>query len=319
VPKIFILAFYTCFTTVMTKFYIFVILSFFAIGVNAQYNWEIGGGINATNYLGDIGGGAESGRNSIADLKMSETKVGITAFTRYRIGRLFSAGAFFTYGRIAGADSLSENPSRRGRNLSFRNDLYELALRLDVNLYTNYDVGRKGYYNPDFRLYLFGGIAGTYSNPKAKYEGEWHKLQILTTEGQFKPYSKILFAIPVGLGFYFTYDRVNRFGFEAQYSFTFSDYLDDVSTVYAEPSDLPNDLSRALANRREELDDDDLPDPRNYTAGNKRGNPDNFDSYMFLRVTYSRVLRGKSGYYKRGQYNFLHRKNKKRRKSRAKF
>ena len=289
------------------------------MGANAQYNWEIGGGINATNYLGDIGGGIESGKNSIADLKMSETKLGITAFTRYRLDRRFSLGAFLTYGRISGADSLSENPSRRGRNLSFRNDLYELALRLDINLYTNYDVGRKGYYNPDFRLYAFGGIAGTYSSPKANYQGEWHKLQELNTENLFKQYSKIILAVPVGLGFYFTYDRVNRFGFEAQYSFTFNDYLDDVSTIYADQSKLPNDLSRALANRRGEVDDDDLPHPNNYTEGNKRGNPDNYDSYMFLRVTYSRVLRGKSGYYKRGQYNFLHRKSRKKRKSRAKF
>lgn len=303
----------------MTRIYLFILLLFFTIGANAQYNWEIGGGINATNYLGDIGGGLEDGRNSIADLKMSETKLGLTAFTRYRINRRFSAGAFLTYGRIAGADSLSENPSRRGRNLSFRNDLYELALRADVMLYMNYDVGRKGYYNPDFKLYAFGGIAGTFSNPKANYQGEWYSLQELTTEGQFKAYSKIIFAVPVGLGFYFTYDRVNRFGFEAQYSFTYSDYLEDVSTVYADPSKLPNDLSRALANRRGEVDDDDLPHPNNYTEGNKRGNPDNYDSYMFLRVTYSRVLRGKSGYYKRGQYNFLHRKSRKKRKSRAKF
>jgi hypothetical protein len=183
----------------------------------------------------------------------------------------------------------------------------------------NYDVGRRGYYNPDFKLYLFLGVAGTYSNPQAEYNGEWHSLRKLTTEGQFKPYSSVVFAVPAGLGFYFTVDRLNRFGFEAQYSFTFFDYLDDISTKYAEPSDLPNDLSRALANRRNELDDDNLPHPNNYSAGNKRGNPDNWDSYMFLRVTYSRVLRGKSGYYKRGQYNFLHRKNKKKRKSRAKF
>jgi len=303
----------------MTKFYLLIVLFFFTIGANAQYNWEIGGGVTFANYLGDIGGGLESGRNSVADLKMSQTKIGLTGFTRYRINPRFSAGAFLTYGRIAGADSLSENRSRRGRNLSFRNDLFELALRIDFNLYMNYDVGRKGYYNPDFKLYLFSGVAGLYSNPKANYEGSWHKLQALTTEGQFKPYSKITFAIPAGIGFYFTYDRVNRFGFEAQYSFTFTDYLDDVSGVYAELDDLPNDLAITLANRRGEVDDDDLPHPNNYEPGNKRGNPDNFDSYMFLRLTYSRVIRGKSGYYKRGQYSFLHRKSRKKRKSRAKF
>ncbi|RLD25323.1 MAG: hypothetical protein DRI54_05115 [Bacteroidetes bacterium] len=306
----------------MTKLYYFIVLLFISVSANAQYNWEIGGGLGVSNYLGDIGGGAGEAKNSVADLKMNQSKLSVTAFSRYRFSHRIALGAFLTYGRIAGEDANSENRSRRGRNLSFRNDLFELAIRADVALYTNYDVGRKGYYNPDFKLYLFLGVAGLYSNPQANAlsDGEWHNLRELKTEGQFDPYSQIVFAIPGGLGFFFTYDRVNRFGFEAQYTLPFSDYLDDVSTVYADPAILPNDLSIELANRRPELDEsEDVPAPQNYTAGNKRGNPDNIDSYMFLRVYYSRVLRGKSGYYKRGQYNFLHRKNRKRRKSRAKF
>jgi hypothetical protein len=183
----------------------------------------------------------------------------------------------------------------------------------------NYDVGRRGYYNPDFKLYLFGGVAATYSNPKANYQGTWYALQPLQTEGQFQPYNRILFAIPAGLGFFFTFDRTNRFGFEAQYSFTFNDYLDDVSGTYEYPERLQSDLARSLANRREELLDDALPHPANYFGGEKRGDPNQNDSYMFVRVYYSKVLRGKSGYYKRGQYNFLHRKSRKRRKYRAKF
>lgn len=304
----------------MTKFYYFIIILFISASANAQYNWEVGGGIGLANYLGDIGGGAGEAKNSIADLKIGESKLSLSAFSRYRINRRFAIASFLNYGRISGEDANSENRGRRGRNLSFRNDLIELSLRTDVTLYVNYDVGRKGYYNPDFKLYAFVGIAGTYSNPKAELDGEWHNLRELTTEGQFDKYSQFVFAVPAGLGFFYTYDRVNRFAFEAQYSFAFSDYLDDISTIYADPAILPNDLSRTLANRHGELDEgEDVPGPNNYTAGNKRGDPDNTDDYMFIRVTYSRVLRGKSGYYKRGQYNFLHRKSRKRRKSRAKF
>ena len=219
----------------MTKFYYFIILLFISVGANAQYNWEVGGGIGLANYLGDIGGGAGEARNSIADLKIGESKLSLTAFSRYRINRRIAIASFLTYGRISGEDANSENRSRRGRNLSFRNDLIELSLRADVTLYVNYDVGRKGYYNPDFKLYAFAGIAGTYSNPKAELNGEWHSLRKLTTEGQFDPYSQVIFAIPAGLGFFYTYDRVNRFGFEAQYNFSFSDYIDDISKIYAEP------------------------------------------------------------------------------------
>ena len=288
---------------------------------DCQYNWEIGGKIGAAGYLGDIGGGADDAQKWIKDLKLEDTRWSIGGFTRYRFTSRWAAGVFVNYARIEGDDNHTINGGRRGRNLSFRNDMIEFTLRGDFAIYNNYDVGNKGYYNPDFKVYLFAGAGGVLSNPKAKYEGEVYNLRELTTEGI--EYSALQFVVPTGVGAFFTFDRVHRLGMEIQYTWAFTDYLDDVSSIYADPETLPSDISRILANRRPEYvpsnPDDIVPNGNNYTAGNKRGNSANFDGYLIINFSYSYVLRGKSNFYKRGHYNFLHRKNKKRRKSRAKF
>ena len=305
----------------MKRLLLLIALVFLINTAESQYNWEFGGKIGSSNYLGDIGGGDGSAKGWLLDMELLDTKYSVGGFTRYRFSNRWSFGGYLTYLQIAGKDNNSPNPSRRGRNLSFKNDMFELVVRADISILNIYDLGGKGYYNPDFKLYAFAGVGGLYSNPKAKYQGEWHKLRELTTE--LTTYSPIHFVVPVGMGAFFTFNRKHRFGMEVQYSFAYTDYLDDVSDVYADPEALPNDVSRALANRRGGFvpsnPDDVVPAEENYTAGNKRGNPANNDGYMIVNFYYSHVIKGKSNFYKKGHYNFLHRKNKKRRKSRAKF
>ncbi len=305
----------------MKRITLLIALVFLMHTAESQYNWEIGGKIGGSNYLGDIGGGDGSARGWLMDMKLEDTKYSVGVFGRYRFTNRWSAGAFLNYLQIAGDDHHSPNPSRRGRNLSFKNDMLELSLRADFAVLNIYDLGGKGYYNPDFKLYIFAGVGALYSNPRAEYEGTYYKLRELTTE--LVEYSPIHLVVPFGAGAFFTFSRINRFGMEVQYSLSSSDYLDDISDIYADPDLLPNDISRTLANRRGEFvpdnPDDIVPAPENYTVGNKRGNVANNDGYMIINFYYSRVIKGKSSFYKKGHYNFLHRKNKKRRKSRAKF
>jgi hypothetical protein len=305
----------------MNRLLLLIVTIFLSYSASAQYNWEIGGRAGVANYLGEIGGGEGTARPWLMDMKIESTRWTFGGFTRYRFTPRWSAGAFLNYARIDGNDNNSLNPARRGRNLSFTNDMLELALRADFAIYNNYDVGNKGYYNPDFKIYLFAGAGGVLSNPKAKYEGETYNLRKLTTEGV--AYSPIQFVMPTGVGAFFTFDRVHRFGMEVQYTWAFTDYLDDVSDKYVDPESLPSQIAVTLANRNPEFvpsnPEDIVPNANNYTPGNKRGDPSKYDGYMIISFSYSYVLRGKSTFYKRGQYNFLHRKNKKRRKSRAKF
>jgi hypothetical protein len=71
------------------------------VWVSAQYNWEFGGAIGISNYLGDLGA-SDVPRNSILDLRLEENNLSLSAFTRYRINPRFSAGLFMNYGRISG-------------------------------------------------------------------------------------------------------------------------------------------------------------------------------------------------------------------------
>ena len=46
----------------------------------------------------------------------------------------------------------------------------------------------------------------------------------------------------------FTYDRNHRFGFDFSWTPTFTDYLDDISTVYNDPDNM-SELGASLANQ----------------------------------------------------------------------
>jgi len=319
----------------MKRFSVLLIVGLITLTAKAQYNLDVGLKLGASNYLGEMGGKEGVGRNFIYDLKLSQTRFAAGTFVRYRITPLVSVNTGFSYFRLQGDDKLSTNPGRAGRNLNFRNDMFEWYLRSEFYYFTENDVGGRGRRRMDFRAAAFLGTAIATSNPKANYQGEWIPLRPLRTEGQVREYSRVIFALPAGLGFYFTYKRRQRMGLEFSWYTTFTDYLDDVSSVYPDESLLTSDLAIALSNRNPELgsisegtyDLDLYPHPANYGSRTdlqgsliqeQRGNPDNNDSYLLVNLTYSYVLRGKSNFY-RQRYGWLVGKKRRGRKSRAKF
>lgn len=311
----------------MKKFlFLFCFLS--PLFLSAQYNWDFGGGIGGSNYLGEIGGYDKTRRGFIADMKMSQTRWAGNVFARRRLieGIYVSAGIY--YGRIQCADSLSVYGPRRGRNLSFRNDIIELSARGEYTFYTSYDVGSTGRYILDFRTYVFGGVGGFYNNPKAKSSstGKWVALQPLMTEGPDNKYSKYQLCFPVGVGFYYTYKKTHRLGWEIGWRWTLTDYIDDISTVTPD-RDQVSDEAWAFSYRSNELSNrnDDVPDTIQYSSpGAYRGNPQKKDSYVFTNLTYSYVIKGK---YKNRKFRPTKLgigglgdvKRRKKRKTRAKF
>jgi uncharacterized protein DUF6089 len=302
----------------MRKLLAILLFSSIATSGFSQYLWDFGGKAGASNYLGEMGGKEGTRKDFIADIKLSKTQFTLGGFARYKINPIVSAKVAANWIRIAGADYLSTNRGRAGRNLSFRNDIYELQLTGQIFFVDVPDLGHTYRYRNDFRMYAFAGVAAYYHSPKTFYNGAWTELQPLKTEGV--TYQKFGVAIPVGLGLYFTIDKKHRIGFEMDWRTTFTDYLDDVSTVYLDPSELSSAEAIALSNRRDELGTDpDVADPKNYLPGMKRGDPSHNDSYMTAAVSYSYILRGRSSFY-RSKYGsiFKHKKYKKR-KIRAKF
>lgn len=286
----------------------------------AQYAWDVGVHLGGSNYLGEMGGKEQTRRDFVWDMKLGQTRWALGGFARRRINRLISVNTGLLYLRIQGADALSTNRARVGRNLNFRNDMFEWYLRPEFTIYQDNDLGGRGRYKSDFRLFAYAGAALFYHSPKGQLnrEGSFVNLRPLTTE--LEEYGQLGFAIPAGIGLHFTRKRRHRFGWDFGWRTTFTDYLDDASTVYADPAKLPSQEAIDMANQSSYAYalDPTLPRLENYDAGAKRGDPTHNDSYLTMTFTYSYVLRGQSNFY-RQRYNWIRGSKKVGRKSRAKF
>lgn len=303
----------------MPRAALFAALAFACAGLShGQYAWDVGFHLGGSNYLGEMGGKEQTRRDFVWDMKLGQTRWALGGFARRKINRLISVNTGLLYLRIQGADALSTNPGRVGRNLNFRNDMFEWYLRPEFTIFQDNDIGGRGRYRTDFRLFGYAGIGLYYHNPRGQInrQGEFFDLRPLTTE--LVDYSAFGISIPAGIGFHFTHKRRHRFGWDFGWRTTFTDYLDDASTVYANPADLPSAQAAALANQTDFVLDPSIPRYFSYLPGNKRGDPTHNDSYLTMTFTYSYVLRGQSNFY-RQRYNWVRGSKRVGRKSRAKF
>jgi hypothetical protein len=278
---------------------------------------SIGGSINAMNYFGDI---TPSESFTSADLKFTRWNLGGHLMRRY--SPRFSARVSFNYGRVQGDDYASQDPGDKNarfrylRNASFRNDIFELST---VGMWDILENRNTFLRRPDFVPYVFAGLAGFYHNPRARtpesFGSKMVSLQPLQTEG--RSYSRLQVAIPAGIGFRYKIDPRWDVSFEVGYRYLFTDYLDDVSTQYADPATLKNELAVAMANRTVEaksaagnernyqrvltdLGYRELPfvdgagntyfSAQGYEAGQKRGSPNEKDWYVVTGFHLSYIL-----------------------------
>lgn len=321
----------------MRKLVLFVVLLASPVLSNAQYSWDFGGSVGVANFLGEMGGDELTRRDFVADLKLNQTRSAVSGFARKKISPMFSIKGTVTWAIVRGADSLSSNPPRHYRNLNFKNNLIEAMAECQWFFYEVNDLGHTYRYKDNFRAFIGLGAGAVYHNPKAMYQGDWVALRPLTTEGV--QYTKVTLVIPASAGFYFTINKQFRIGWNLCWRTTFSDYLDDASTNYADPSVLPSALSVALADRTDHaaanafgLANNLGPgwgnnfgygtslDPDGNQQFNKRGDPSHNDSYITSQIEFSYVMRGKSSIYKSKYGSIFKGRNKyKRRKVRAKF
>ena len=195
-----------------------------------------------------------------------------------------------TRSTVGAADSMAASQGRVARGLHFRNDITELSFLLYFEALPDKKFGYYYRNKPHFTPYFFAGVALFGHNPKAYYQGEWHALQPLGTEGQSftqaagtgRPYSLLQTAIPFGGGLSFRFGNFTALNIDLSYRKLFTDYLDDVSTVYPDKDDL-------LA-RNGELALHFSDPTGNFAQGEKRGSPSAPDSYLVGQVTLSFYL-----------------------------
>lgn len=210
------------------------------------------------------------------------------------LNKTFQVRADLLYTKLSADDALGDNPATIARNLDFFAPLIQLALGLDYNLLGFSPKAGKG-----FTPFASAGASFFYFNPRTWYEGEKVSLHPLGTEGQFlddypdqKPYSRFQPSLQFGGGLKYLFSENLILSLEGMLSFTFTDYLDDASTIYITYPELlekAGPLTAALANREGEYLGTG---PSIQPTGSARANPDSRDLFgvMTLRVSMPVVI-----------------------------
>lgn len=254
-------------------FYLFVTFILLSSNTSSAQYYEFGVGLGSTLYYGDL---------NAPDLStnLSNAEFGGQLMLRYIANKNIAFRANLTFGKLSGDDRKSRLEFQKIRNLRFTSILLEGAL-LGEYYFFGYNA-KAG--TQIFSPYVTAGLGFVYFNPKSDLDGETYALQPLGTEGQGLPgqpdkYSKVALAIPFGGGVKIKINDRYNFGIELLSRKTFTDYMDDVSTTYANTDDLfatYGAVSAALADRRGEA----LGVPALNTPGAQRGGA-GVDDYYF--------------------------------------
>lgn len=268
--------------TVIKKAIALLALVYFSFNLHAQQGIEAGGWLAAVNYFGDL------------NTNMRLNRIGPAAGLgiRYNFNERICTKLSANVGRIEAYDKDSPNLYERARNLHFRSIVADAGLQMEFN-FLPYIHGSK---DENWTPYLFLGLGVTYFNPKAELDGTWHELRPLGTEGQFKgeEYYTVAGGWVYGAGLKIDLSYEWSLNIDISARRLFSDYLDDVSTVYPDlddVQDLRGEFATKFVDRSLELYQTD---PAFFTRNNleapigepgrQRGNSKNNDTYVYLGI-----------------------------------
>ena len=217
-----------------------VVIMIFSVQGYGQYNQqpvvqegEFGIGVGAGHYFGDL--------NTRA--KLNRPKIAAGIFFRKNFGNYVAARIAASFAQLGYSDVYNtQNEFMHERNLSFNTNVWELSLRGDFNFF-RFLPG-----DPEFSFtpYVTLGVGVFSYDPYAYLQGKKYYLRPLGTEGQGsslypnrKPYGSMAVSIPVGVGVKYAINARYNIGLEIIHRFTTTDYLDDVSKTYVDPSVFP--------------------------------------------------------------------------------
>lgn len=253
-------------------------LSFFSIPSFSQDENKgtyIGFILGEMNYQGDLN------PNSFT-FAHSKATTGISI--RQSLNRWISFKGDLAIGHIDAADHYNRDYLKT-RNLSFKTTIKEISIGLEASLL---DLS-----TTHFTPYVFGGISLYHFNPWAyDMSGKKVFLQPLSTEGQGlsqfpeqKPYKLTQIALGFGIGARYAINDNMNIGVELLQRKTFTDYLDDVSSIYVDQ----NVLLQAKGAKAVEMAyrGDEIPGGLPYpNHGEQRGTPSEMDWYYFFGVNF---------------------------------
>lgn len=247
----------------------FAFLPLFAIAQNFHFSVRAG----LTSYSGDLK------RNQF---NFSQPSFIGSIGAKYDFSEHITGRAYFSLASLRGDDKKGDD-YMRSRNLNFKTRLMELELGAQYNfLNLNYS-----WWTP----YVYAGVGVFRFNPYTKDTlGNKVYLHDLNTEGQgivagIKKYNLTQFSIPFGIGAERVLNEDMKVGLELGYRKLFTDYLDDVSNVYADQATLlgaKGTKTVEFAYRGNEVGSGPYP-----AAGTTRGNPQSKDGYFYIALTFT--------------------------------
>ncbi len=240
-----------------------------------QRDFELGISAGASWYNGDLNPSKHFDRDHM------NRAFGISL--RKNLNSRFALRAQLNYGRLNGNDELSQATFQQMRNLNFTTELYEFTTTIEFNFLPFDALIRKKRFSP----YIFAGLAAFHFNPITQVEGNEYELQPLQTENQ--NYSRTTVSFPFGFGLKYAFN--DRVILSADWGLrkTWTDYIDDVSTMYPAQEDLTG-LSQDLSDRSlEQVGGDGT----NWNT--QRGSSRTEDWYTFTMVTLSFRIGPKKG------------------------
>ena len=221
-------------------------------------------GTGATTYFGEL-----NHNNSISG-NLSQINAGIEARLLSRVAARLEATYFTTEGDDRNAPDSS---FQRQRNLNFQSRNFHIQLNALYYLKSySGDYHSRWVFDP----YLFTGIGYLFYNPRTTLGEEEFSLRSAQTEGV--AYNKWAITIPAGFGLKFKLNEFTNFIFEAGYHFTFTDYLDDVSSNFA--SEFPNGTTELLSIRKDEIGVVNTTFYDEIQPGSRGGDSSNKDAFL---------------------------------------
>ena len=259
-----------------TAFYSLLCIFYFLLSPQAngqapvlhQYT-KAGIHLGSSTYHGDICPSLNCG--------LQFTRLNLNGSVRYHLQKQWFIKVNAGINQLSGNDASGPNPER---NLSFTSTNFYLSISGLRYLGKYHEYERN---STNITPYVSFGLGGLFFNPRAELDGRQVELQPLQTEGT--NYSRFTIFIPLSFGITYRLSKRIDIDLAYTYNFSFSDYLDDVSTSYVNNATLFGDAA-ILADRT--FEGGFLPtqtiDGIHSEAGVERGNSSTLDTYSLFTI-----------------------------------
>lgn len=238
----------------LTLVFTLTVFMYLPLSSSAQKTMEVGVFGGGSYYLGDIN----------PALHFNQIQLAYGGVVRYNLNDRWAVKASYYHGKLKGDDTKTN--AIANRELNFTSPVNDISVVAEFSWFQYFTGSKRSYFTP----YIFAGISYFTFKPQ-NFDGV--DLKPIGTEGQNtgfdgrSPYSLNSFAFPFGFGLKYSLNKRIGLAFEWGMRKTFTDYIDDVSTTYANSPDIIADPTQS------------------HTAGMQRGDDKKNDWYNFTGIT----------------------------------